>query len=331
MLSYEYKAFINEKVLEHLPHDRVRVGDKINFRCPLCGDSKKSATKRRGWYYLSTNSYFCFNCGTGMSGIKFLEALSGNSYDEIKHEYLRLFAKSKQDFSLSAAFKAPTEEPSIFELKPLVKPEWKCALTPAAQAYLDSRLVTRAPFYDSHIYSWHSKAGKEYILIPWQLNGVDAYYQLNDFQKHGSMKYIFPKSEKKLVAGLDNVDASWPYILAFEGYYDSLFVKNGICTGTKAITDYQIKLIKERYPRHEICISFDNDESGIDSMIKLIKKDCNFKFFRWFNEMTREKDINDYIKAHGDVNAFANEKSLEPMIQDRLVMKMWLIRNNFWK
>ena len=145
------------------------------------------------------------------------------------------------------------------------------------------------------------------------------------------MKYIFPRSEKKIVAGLDNVDVSWPYVIVFGGYYDSLFVKNGICSGTKAITDYQLKIIKERYPRHEICISFDNDESGIDSMIKMIKKDCNFKFFRWFNEETKSKDINDYIKANGNVNTFANQDDLQTMIQDKLAMKMWLIKTGNWR
>ena len=48
-----------------------------------------------------------------MSGIKFLEAISGSGYDEIKHEYLRLFAKSKQDFNLSAAYEVPNEEPNL--------------------------------------------------------------------------------------------------------------------------------------------------------------------------------------------------------------------------
>ena len=54
---------------------------------------------------------------------------------------------------------------------------------------------------------------------------------------------MFPKGKKKLIAGLDNIDISWPYIIVFEGFYDSLFVKNGICSGTKSITDYQLKLI----------------------------------------------------------------------------------------
>lgn len=52
------------------------------------------------------------------------------------------------------------------------------------------------------------------------------------------MKYIFPKDKKKLVAGLDNIDVSFPYIILLEGFYDSVFVKNGVCVGTKAVTDY---------------------------------------------------------------------------------------------
>ena len=59
--SYEYIQFLNEKIIQYLPQPYVKVGDKINFRCPLCGDSKKSATKKRGWYYMQNSSMFCFN------------------------------------------------------------------------------------------------------------------------------------------------------------------------------------------------------------------------------------------------------------------------------
>lgn len=63
---------------------------------------------------------------------------------------------------------------------------------------------------------------------------------------------------------------SFPYIFVFEGFYDSVFVKNGIAVGTKAITDYQLSIIKDRYPKHQVVISFDNDESGIQSMERLL-------------------------------------------------------------
>jgi len=38
-----------------------REGDKLHFSCPLCDDRK--VKKRRGWYYIKTNSFFCWNAG----------------------------------------------------------------------------------------------------------------------------------------------------------------------------------------------------------------------------------------------------------------------------
>ena len=331
MLSYEYIQFLNSKVLEYLPASRIKNGNKYNFRCPLCGDSKKSATKKRGWWYMNTASYYCFNCGTGLSGIKFLEAISGASYEDIRKEYTRLFLKSGLNPSLSADYDIQSKVPDIFSLQPLVKPEWKHQLTEKAVEYLESRRVLEAPFLNDTLYSYISKNGEEYILIPWKLNGIEAYYQINDFQKLHPLKYIFPKGTKKTIAGLDNIDVSFPYIIVFEGYYDSIFVKNGVCVGTKAITDYQLQLIKQRYPHHQIVISFDNDQAGIASTIHLLQQDKDYKYFKWFNKNTKEKDINDYIKSKNDVDIFSDPKIVEHMIIDKLKMKMQLLQDGLWK
>lgn len=328
--SYEYIQFLNNKVLEFLPHNYVKNGNKINMRCPLCGDSRKSATKKRGWYYFQTASYYCFNCSTGMSGIKFLEFISGNSYEQIKKEYFKMCFKHGINTSLSSQYNVPNEEPSIFQLESVVKPEWKKPLSEKAIEYLKNRKVLDAPYYKDSLYSCYTKNNDEFIMIPWKVNGIDAYYQLNDFQKIHNLKYIFPKNKKKLIAGLDNIDISWPYVIITEGYFDSLFIKNGICAGTKAITEYQLKLIKERYPKHQIVISFDNDKAGIDSMIKLLKSNNDFKYFKWFNSNTKEKDINDYVIAKDNVNIFSNTNILEKLIVDKLLMKMFLIQNKFW-
>lgn len=101
MISYEYRQFLNEKVLEYLPVNSVRTGNKINMRCPICGDSAKSSLKKRGWWYNDTASYYCFNCSTGMSGIKFIEFISGQDYADIKREYAKLFLKSGLNTQLS--------------------------------------------------------------------------------------------------------------------------------------------------------------------------------------------------------------------------------------
>ena len=334
MLSYEHIAFLNEKVPLYLPSSFVRIGNKMNGRCPFCGDSKKSLTKKRGWVYLQQGcSYFCFNCNASMSGIKLLEALSGPDFPALKQEYVRLFLKSGLESSLSSDFSIPKDEPCIFNFKPAFSPDKKKPLTKRAEEYLRKRKVLDAPFLREKFFSTYSSdMKKEYILIPWRVNGVDAYFQVNDFLGfNGSMKYVFPKGKKKLVYGLDNIDPTYKKIFVFEGVYDSLFVKNGIASGTKAITDYQMQLIKSRWPDHEICISFDNDGPGFSSMMKAVEQDKASKFFVWYDSITKEKDINERVIASGDVKMFSDESVLDSMTLDKLQMKLWMMKNGKWK
>ena len=100
----------------------------------------------------------------------------------------------------------------------------------------------------------------------------------------------------------------------FEGVYDSLFVKNAIAVGTKSLSDRQEKLIRERYPNHRICLSFDNDKPGLDSTAKAIEKNEDVLFFKWFDDSTPEKDINEKVIAAGDVKLFSSSKRLEKRI-----------------
>ena len=335
MLSYEYIQFLNEKILQYLPQPNIRVEDKINFRCPICGDSKKSSTKKRGWWYMKSASFYCWNCSTSMSGIKFLELMSGTDYESIRREYVDLFLKSGLDNSLSSSIWMPNQnevEPSVFNLKPAFDQSMKKPLTDKAKEYLNSRKVLDAPFLKEPLYSIVSKDGsEEYILIPWKVNGIDAYYQVNDFLKLKSMKYMFPKGKKKLIYGLDNIDPNYKKIFVFEGVYDSLFVKNGIATGTKSLTDYQLKLLRERWPYHELVVAFDNDAPGFSSTMKMIEKGKASKFFVWFDQATKQKDINEKILVDGNLKLFADPKTLDSMVYDALQMKLWMIGAGKWK
>ena len=332
MISYEYQQFLHEKILEYLPKNFVRIGDKYNGRCPFCGDSKKSLSKKRGWVY-PNQTYHCFNCGINLTGLKLIQALSGESYEEIRKEYARLFFKNGMNSSLSSYLADnKTDDLSIFNVKSIIKPEWKNSLSKDAIEYLNKRKVLDAPFLEDPLYSCYNKdKNEEFILIPWIVNGVDAYYQVNDFKKYHSLKYIFPKDKHKLLYGLDNIDVTWPYIICFEGVYDSLFVKNGIATGTKSITDIQKSLIKERYPKHKIVVSFDNDIAGLSAMARLIKRNEDVLFFKWFDVDTKQKDINDFILANNDINMFTDENVLQDMIVQPLQMKWYLLSNKLWK
>jgi DNA primase len=336
MISEDYKEFINSKIWEYLPSNKVRSGDDINFRCPFCGDSHKSKIKKRGHYSLSKAIYHCFNCDISMSGIKLLEQLSGQNFEDIKLEYTRLKLKTNNFRKINNLYvNSQDSSLSVFsKLQPIIKHEWKKSLSDAARNYLDNRLITKSPFYKNNFYSVYDKDKNEYILIPWVVNSIECYYQLNDFKKLDKFnrKYIFPSKFEKPVYGLDNIDLSWNKIIVCEGVYDSLFVKNGICCGGKTLTDYQLKMISERYPRHEIIISMDNDEAGLKSVANIIKKNPGkFKFFKWFNKNTQEKDINDYILKQNDVNIFSDKNKLENMIVSSVEMKLFLIEKGIWE
>ena len=248
-MDEELKEFLADKIWTFLPPGKRRLGSSFVTRCPLCGDSKKNLSKKRAGYSIDKA---VFHCDASMSGIQLLKILSGNSFDDIKQEYRQLKLKNLGKIDETEIKKKESIENNnlsgisyINQLHPIIKSSWKNDLSENAKIYLDKRLVTKAPFLTDKLYSVYDKEQNEYILIPWKINSIDAYWQINDFEHHDKLKrkYIFPKDSEKLIYGLDNIDLSFPYIICFEGVYDSLFVKNGICIGGKYLTKLQKEII----------------------------------------------------------------------------------------
>lgn len=340
-MNFDFGQWLNEKIIERLPLKREASSSCIKFRCPICGDSKKNLLKARGVYYLNTHTYYCFNCGVYLSGVKFLEALSGQGYEDLRQEYFRNFIKtSGGESGLSAmTLEGAGEEFSksqvhLFDFDcPAVKEEWKNKLSKRAEEYLEKRLVLQAPFLDGNkFYSTYFSEDKarEMILIPWKMNGIESCFQFNDFLKLDKLgrKYIFAKGCDKLIYGIDNIDLSFPYIICFEGVYDSLFVKNGVAIGGKNLTDLQHAILKKRYPKHQIVLSFDNDKPGLTASEKAIDSNKfreDLKFFKWFSRDTKPKDVNDYILEKRDVNIFRNPEYVKSLIVSSAMMKIYLL------
>lgn len=67
---------------------------KINMRCPICGDSAKDKTKKRGWIYEGSRGntkgvllFNCFNCNNNGRGAMPLSALIEELYPDLYSEY----------------------------------------------------------------------------------------------------------------------------------------------------------------------------------------------------------------------------------------------------
>ncbi len=79
------KEFIN-RISSRLIRFRWSKPDLANFRCPYCGDSKKSKTKCRGYFYIHKKfrkfHFHCQNCGYNCSLKTFLKEFDEELYKE---------------------------------------------------------------------------------------------------------------------------------------------------------------------------------------------------------------------------------------------------------
>ena len=103
-------AYIDVKYINLCSSSLEKFKQKNNnlcqFRCPICGDSKKNKNKARGFIYEKQNKYFyrCHNCEVGTSFGRFLEKVNPNMHREYVTEQYR----EREDKSVQ--FKQKTEE-----------------------------------------------------------------------------------------------------------------------------------------------------------------------------------------------------------------------------
>ena len=325
----ELNQFILSKLQMVLPANS-KIGNTIIFRCPICGDSKKYKTKRRGVLYTSPNvNYYCFNCDIWLSGFKLLEALSGAEFPNIMSEYARL----KLDLFGQHSPTLATDMIDDRDLLPKGAVPELSDLTEAERLYLDKRLITKLPHFDSmHLSNAVDSKHKnvDFMFIPWLQHGNLINFQLHNFSKHkGIDKYKFQRNADKAVYGLDRIDRQFKYIICFEGVFDSVFVKNGVAIGGKKLTDIQENEIRRRYPNHEIVLSFDADNAGLATTADYIRtQPTAYKYFIWYHN-TDIKDVNDMvIKANNPLFFLTN--TIERLIFSSIEARFELTTYNLW-
>jgi hypothetical protein len=347
MIDWNDKTWINYvdgKVWENLPASSLksRNNTEITFRCPICGDSKKNKLKKRGYFYRRTGSFHCFNCEANMTGYDFLKAICPpDVFDRIIQDYKVLnfnsiVKKSRQqnlpNQPFSQDFEILSPSPSY---KYLLDAKWTTIpLTDQAKAYIDTRKIPLDK--RSMLRTMLDSNGREFILIQWIFDDKCIYHQLHNYLKHdirgqGPVKYVFPKDENinmqpKPVFNMDGVDPSFPYVFCTEGVYDSLFIKNGVALGGKVLTEYQHKMLKSCFPRHKIVLAFDNDDAGIQAMLKHIDKCPDVGFLNMYDILSTGhfKDVNEFVQATGRDDVFSNPKLLKGLVMSGFMMKMKL-------
>ena len=271
-----------------------------NFRCPICGDSKKNKSKTRGYLYaVKANTNFkCHNCGASMSLNNFLKQVDPAVHKQYVLEKFkeghtgRNFVTEEPDFKFEAPkFKKKLKLPKASE-------------DPKPAGYLTARKLNPDHFY----YAKHfkkfvnslkqtfddEKHDEERIIIP-------LYYEKNLIGLQGRsikpnpVKYItvMLDDDAPKIYGLDNIRRDAPVYIT-EGPFDSTFIRNAIAMcGADANVD--------RWGISNRVWIYDNEPRNREIVNRISKTIDSGDSVVIFPSSMDEKDINDMVIAGHDV------------------------------
>ena len=272
-----------------------KVRDNLfNFRCPYCGDSQKSRSKARGYFYRKKNDYFyrCHNCGKGTTFGKVLEYIDSMMYKEyIMERYKGDAPKTEQPEFKFEAPKFKKIDPKLENLIPINKLNtWH----PARQ-FVKSRQLPEEFYSDLYLcpkfFEWskiQSQQEHPRLVIPFRDESGEVFAAQGRAFGKEIPKYLTIKfQDKPKIFGLDRVDFAKRYYVV-EGPLDSMFLNNCLAV---AGADF-------RYlPPGDTTIVLDNEPRSIEiikQMERLIHQEHELVI--WPDSIT-QKDINDMVLA----------------------------------
>ena len=296
LIDSKYIGLISSRLIKF---KRVK-SDLYNFRCPICGDSKKNKTKTRGYLYTikADVNFRCHNCGASMTFSNFLKEI-----DPVVHKQY-VFERFKEGTTGRGTV---VEEP-VFKFE---KPEFKTSIdlplastVDVSRTYLEKRKLDPTKFYYAERFVEFLKSHKQSmdvkehprIIIP-------LYYEKNLVGVQGralnsnSVKYITTifYDDAPKIYGLDTIRRGAP-VFVTEGPFDSLFIDNAIAM---AGADIDWTLLKDR----EAVFVFDNEQRNpeiIKRMSNVIDRGYEIVIFP---EHIKEKDLNDMSSSGQDVQS----------------------------
>ena len=302
---------VNDFVYEYCSNITYN-NNKWHCRCPLCGDSKKSITKKR--FHISYNNgtpvYNCFNCNDGGSFISLYMRLKGLSYQEAYQELFKYDSnKIIKKLSKSTLIKQKSKLKPIINynhiLDNCIKTEQKGIIYNRYNKILQDFITSRKIPHTIKLYICFTGYFKDRIIIPiYDENDDIIFFQGRCIKPKQEPKYLMPNTEKShIIYNKPNFDKN-ESIIVTEGLIDAFMIGNQgtTCLGS-SITDIFLDELYKLTDK-DVVICLDNDEAGKVSLKKLLKESKyrnKLKFFVYPSQFQTHKDLNEII-VNNDIN-----------------------------
>ncbi len=285
-----------------------------NCRCPYCGDSNKSSSKARGYFYVKDNDlkFKCHNCFETRSFRNFMKDNHPSMYSEMiieafgektkpkKFDETMFIPKTVQRFAIDA----------INMMLPLTDPRSGLAVD-----YLNGRAITAeyhskfmfVPSMRDFVAAIGKYTEKTYpdipcLAIPFKLQGNDypSYVQLRNLDPSSNFRYLtLETGVGEKIFGEDGLDYG-KRVSVLEGALDAVFIPNSVAIAGAA-DKQNIQRVLDK--TSNVRFIFDSDYATNPD----IKEKLNERINQGYEVVIYDrafpyKDINDAIKAGMSVN-----------------------------
>lgn len=306
----------------------------VNFRCPVCGDSKKNKNKARGFLYRNKSggiSYKCHNCGDGRSMGNLLKFVDERMYSEYRLESMRGTAEgwTKREYEA-----ARTDAVAAEERTRMTPPGGAVRVSDLnqdhpARKYWKSRMIPPAKMKDVYwvdaYYTWVNGSvipGKfteaatrrdcGRLVFPFRdVGGVITGYTGRSIGGEEPRYVAIKSANSTAIFGTDTVDRSRT-VYVVEGPIDSLFLDNAVAMGTSSRA--------VEFP--DYVMVYDNEPRNPD-IVRIMKKsvDSGDRVVVWPESVT-QKDINDMVLAGVDAKSVISQNTHRG-IRAKLAIERW--------
>ena len=292
-----------------------------NFRCPICGDSKKNKSKTRGYLYAvkANTNYKCHNCGASMSLNNFLKEIDPALHKQYTMEKFksghtgRNFVSDEPVFKFEAAkFRQKINLPRASEV-------------PKAEGYLVARKLDPTKFYYAERFKEFTNSIKHTfddtnyeegrIIIP-------LYYKKNLIGFQGRsidpspIKYItvMLDDDAPKIYGLDEIQTD-KTVYVTEGPFDSTFICNSVamCGADANVSNWGIS--------NPVWI-YDNEPRNREILSRIERTISDGERIVIWPDNIEDKDINDMVMSGLDVQSVI-ESNTYSGLQAKLKFTTW--------